>query len=996
MPKCIATPLTILDRNKCCNKCVLHTEATNVCIPTRLAYSFTDKPGSNPKNFPLYCDTAVFIVGEAPGFNEDKQDACFVGKSGEKLDYFYIHGGHLPQYADVFLGNVVRCRPPMNITPLKSQIDACREYLTSDIQTLKSRYKRVVVLCVGSPATKAMTGRSLDAQFDHQGEVTDGVTYFATYHPAYTLRNPAMDRPVMRHVMQVWEYLATGCLSSEVQPPIEDCPPVEDGFNGPLSIDIETWGILNYGPHQKTYHPVKAHHLDKVSYFNMIVTVGICWRDPKGAYRTGIFKFKNLAHRKVLAEWISKASELWGQNLPFDIKFLRAVPWGLKTPASGQCITGANVIPVGTPLVDLMVESFLWDDLAPERRLKAISPAYRIASYADDKKATRAYSSPNSPDLHRYNCKDAWTTYRCIEVARAGMLSTFGEHPIAKSKLSDTRVQWFSDQLWVAILMEEDGVCFDMEKLEKIHHDLGIDLERIISTAQSKHGLAVMGKGSNSHKEEVINSAARLAISNTIVKHGQHAPETRMVTEAIADLERTKVKRNLSASADNRNILMGLVPVEDEESRDVVDKLALIGQAEGIKKLMGSYTATLLYGRKLPDKKVYKLVPRVSKKAGSRLKKKKVKAIPQFDKSTIAIRRNKREGIAYPRWFTIPKGHDDKSGKGGGVRQFRWSAKDPAIQTLPPIIKGCLSSRYRPGILSSWDYSQIEWRCAAFMSRDAAMLYDISNGVDVHTRSAIELLGAPRFDPIWVLSKDARSILTRAPDYKVRDKALVFYTWLHNEVISKGGTANKARMATKQCMDFAETIRVWLRQNGGKSQNFAYLYGGGAPVIQRTIRVKTGMEVSLMACKKFINNLDLTYPDLANFRQRLIGMVLNEGALHLPHLGQSRSFGTDREAITKQYRPQILDFPIQTISSNILQGAVREVMAEFKRSKMAARVVMNWHDAIIVDHPTNEFHVVDCIVRDKMKCNRYLSMIEEQIGDRFPIDLSYEEVARRE
>lgn len=142
--------------------------------------------------FPLYVNgrqTALLVLGEAPGKQEDKTGEPFVGWSGQLLRTAYIDYWELQDHADVFLSNAVRCRPPGNRTPKPKEIKAHADMLAHDIAELQSVYSEVFVLCAGAVACQALgMAKTLTAAFKNQGVVlpfaVGKVRAFCTFHPA--------------------------------------------------------------------------------------------------------------------------------------------------------------------------------------------------------------------------------------------------------------------------------------------------------------------------------------------------------------------------------------------------------------------------------------------------------------------------------------------------------------------------------------------------------------------------------------------------------------------------------------------------------------------------------------------------------------------------------------------------------------------------------------------------------------------------------------------
>jgi uracil-DNA glycosylase family 4 len=136
-------------------------------------------------------DAELMIVGEAPGFHEDQGGLPFAGQTGELLGRL-LAGIGLDR-ADVYLANVLKCRPPQNRDPLDGEIAACEPHLFRQIELVRPR----IVATLGNFATKLLSGRSFGITRVHgqDFEVTLGATsvvLYPLYHPAAALYTPSM------------------------------------------------------------------------------------------------------------------------------------------------------------------------------------------------------------------------------------------------------------------------------------------------------------------------------------------------------------------------------------------------------------------------------------------------------------------------------------------------------------------------------------------------------------------------------------------------------------------------------------------------------------------------------------------------------------------------------------------------------------------------------------------------------------------------------------
>ena len=136
-------------------------------------------------------DADLMFVGEAPGFHEDQQGIPFVGQAGKLLDKL-LEGIGLAR-ADVFVANVLKCRPPGNRDPMQDEIEQCETYLFRQIELIRPR----VVATLGNFATKLLSGKPLGITRVHgqEQQVSLGgssVLLYPLYHPAAALYTPAM------------------------------------------------------------------------------------------------------------------------------------------------------------------------------------------------------------------------------------------------------------------------------------------------------------------------------------------------------------------------------------------------------------------------------------------------------------------------------------------------------------------------------------------------------------------------------------------------------------------------------------------------------------------------------------------------------------------------------------------------------------------------------------------------------------------------------------
>ena len=133
----------------------------------------------------------VMFIGEAPGADEDAQGEPFVGRAGQLLNRIITACGWKRE--DLYICNILRCRPPGNRTPLPQEAANCREYLDGQIEIVRPEY----IVCWGTCAAQNLLGLT-DAIGKLRGRFfTHGAAkVLCTYHPSYLLRNPEAKKPV--------------------------------------------------------------------------------------------------------------------------------------------------------------------------------------------------------------------------------------------------------------------------------------------------------------------------------------------------------------------------------------------------------------------------------------------------------------------------------------------------------------------------------------------------------------------------------------------------------------------------------------------------------------------------------------------------------------------------------------------------------------------------------------------------------------------------------
>ncbi|HKR28965.1 MAG TPA: uracil-DNA glycosylase [Terriglobales bacterium] len=168
-----------------CTRCVLHKQGRK-----QIVFGV-----GNPR-------ADIMFVGEAPGADEDIQGEPFVGRAGQLLNNMISAMGIRRE--DVYIANIIKCRPPGNRTPEREECDTCSPFLMRQIEVVKPK----ILVALGAVAAKTLLGVN-DAMINLRGRIYDfkNTKLAVTYHPAYLLRDPRQKKETWKDLQMVMKYL---------------------------------------------------------------------------------------------------------------------------------------------------------------------------------------------------------------------------------------------------------------------------------------------------------------------------------------------------------------------------------------------------------------------------------------------------------------------------------------------------------------------------------------------------------------------------------------------------------------------------------------------------------------------------------------------------------------------------------------------------------------------------------------------------------------------
>jgi uracil-DNA glycosylase family 4 len=174
----------LYDQVRACQKCVLAQGRTHAV------------PGEGPEN------AEVLFIGEAPGFHEDRQGRPFVGAAGKFLEELLDKIGMKRE--QVYIANVVKCRPPGNRDPQPGEIEACRPYLDRQIELLRPK---LIVTLGRFSMERYFPGASI-SRIHGQPKRVGNIIYYPMFHPAAALHQPRWRTLVEQDILKIPELLA--------------------------------------------------------------------------------------------------------------------------------------------------------------------------------------------------------------------------------------------------------------------------------------------------------------------------------------------------------------------------------------------------------------------------------------------------------------------------------------------------------------------------------------------------------------------------------------------------------------------------------------------------------------------------------------------------------------------------------------------------------------------------------------------------------------------
>jgi uracil-DNA glycosylase family 4 len=183
-------------------------EEIAICQRCDLAKGRTQTvPGEGPE------DAEIMFIGEAPGFHEDRQGRPFVGAAGKFLEELLASIGL--QREEVYICNVIKCRPPGNRDPLSDEIEACKPYLDKQIELIQPK----LIVTLGRHSMARYFPNTQITRIHGQPKRIGGRIYYPMFHPAAALHQPKWRSAVEADMLKIPQILKEAERLAEAEPP---------------------------------------------------------------------------------------------------------------------------------------------------------------------------------------------------------------------------------------------------------------------------------------------------------------------------------------------------------------------------------------------------------------------------------------------------------------------------------------------------------------------------------------------------------------------------------------------------------------------------------------------------------------------------------------------------------------------------------------------------------------------------------------------------------
>jgi DNA polymerase-1 len=434
-----------IQRNEECDLCGLGDTTEHVCVM-----------GNGPKN------AKIMVIGEAPGASEERTGKPFQGRAGQLLDKLLADNGI--NRDDVYVTNVVHCRPPENRTPSNQEMKACKPYLDMEISAVNPEY----ILCLGATAYKAIFNKS--GIMEARGSLLekDGRKYFLTIHPAAALRQPRM-APYLETDIHKFAEVTRGMVPSEDNIEwtyVDNMEKLRNCFSDlfksvELVYDFETHTTDPVNGYIYCLGIATEHHNWSIP-FNYMDSTWPMESEPKMMkIFKKIFADKNAEPKKKIVAHGGKFDGKW-----FETKGGFRVRLTFDTMLAAHLLDENRLVGL-KPLAKIYFNASNYEISFPIAELKGVSQEQIRTFEAKSKK------TPDIKTLCKYNAYDCHYTRLCY-------------HKFKKELKEDNKIltifkKWTMPASNVLQRIELGGVYVDFEKYQGVMEELNTKTDELLN-----------------------------------------------------------------------------------------------------------------------------------------------------------------------------------------------------------------------------------------------------------------------------------------------------------------------------------------------------------------------------------------------------------------------------------------------------------------------------------------------------------------------------------
>ncbi len=900
-----------------CSRCALSKGVSHVCLRGR---------GSE--------QASVLIVGEAPGYHEDRQGAPFVGPSGQLLDELLSQVG-LSQ-SQVYITNVVKCRPPDNREPTDTEIIACVDYLWNEIQNLRPK----VIVTLGKPATRVLTGlqakmgeirgRPKVVSFgtdlvDAEGKaLVFNIPVIPSWHPAYILRGNERARADLANDLALALRVATEGLPKETARNYREIGSHEELvawaddlvsryaagalIYGAIGVDLET--NTPYGEKPTPWDPrytiisIQVSSGPGEAVFIPVILEGSAFASALGI-RVLCDQLKKVFDRVPVAGQNFKGDYLWlycklglrVEKLVFDVLLAHHCLWGGSQPND----------------LDYLITRYLGQASHKSLITNALDAMRAPGKQLDFSCAPRDL-------LVRYGCDDAETTLRLYpilrELLRAEDYSSYGRAGKQHYRNLYEAFLGLYMQPWRCVVdMEIAGAPLDYKELPLLEASLYKEMSEQLAIVHSSRFHAPWQERTKKENKKrrkqrkksagyyLCNSCGwyseprfeRAAVECCLACHGSDLRAKRKMLptgEMDIDLEQPEwIYQDLNPASPQQVALLlwtimrlpGGGTTDREAKEEALEYCAL----QGLEEHAAVLRALLSYAK------------------ASKLYTAYAKSLPNY----IKVRTLEDETSNYPTrefeprtglWYMHTNYYQD------GTVTGRLSTREPPLHTVPrkSVIKRIFISRSPDGFVVCGDYSQLEVRLFVVESGDRDLRDVFIRGEDPHRSAAAKTYGVALGD----VTEEQRQLA----------KATIFGLLYGSEASSIADRTGLTEAAAAKIKDD---------------------FLNSAPLIKKWIADQHKFARKYKVCISKVGRIRFLQEDLDSGVQRKIAHAL-------------------RCAVNT---------PIQGLGSDITLGSVSRVAYRFRREGLSSVVFGSVHDSGLYDVQGLELLSALKILREEMQ-----------------------------